>query len=98
MYLLVELAPDLLNLLKIACQDGLPHMRASLLSVEGFPALLSILLAEFNYDMRRVILLLDEKINKEKQIISPDDIRCPQARFFIKITFNCSKSITDIIL
>ena len=96
MYLLVELAPDLLNLLKIACQDGLPHMRASLLSVEGFPALLSILLAEFNYDMRRVILLLDEKINKEKQIISPDDIY--QARFFIKITFNCSKSITDIIL
>lgn len=96
MYLLVELAPDLLNLLKIACQDGLPHMRASLLSVEGFPALLSILLAEFNYDIRRVILLLDEKINKEKQIISPDDIY--QARFFIKITFNCSKSITDIIL
>ena len=96
MYLLVELAPDLLNLLKIACQDGLPHMRASLLSVEGFPALLSILFAEFNYDMRRVILLLDEKINKEKQIISPDDIY--QARFLIKITFNCSKSITDIIL
>ena len=96
MYLLAELASDLLNLLKIACQDGLPHMRASLLSVEGFPALLSILLAEFNYDIRRVILLPDEKINKEKQIISPDDIY--QARFFIKITFNSSKSITDIIL